>query len=60
MSEPNYCKSCGVTIPDKQEFCSMCYGDPNYGTDGYYNDWLSEQERQAQENKMWEEHDKSL
>jgi len=21
----------------------MCYGDPNWGTDGYYRDWLEHQ-----------------
>jgi hypothetical protein len=22
----------------------MCYGDPEYGRDGYYREWLQEQE----------------
>lgn len=43
------CKSCGIYIPDGQDFCSMCYGDPYYGRDGYYLQYIEEQERQAQE-----------
>jgi hypothetical protein len=27
----------------------MCYGDPEYGRDGYYRQWLEEQERQHME-----------
>ncbi|HOT88652.1 MAG TPA: hypothetical protein PLC59_02655 [Bacteroidales bacterium] len=31
-----YCTSCGLPIPDGQgRSCSMCYGDPWYGKDGY-------------------------
>ena len=33
------CRCCGIQIPDGQEICSMCYGDINYGTDGYYREW---------------------
>jgi len=36
-----YCKSCGVTIPEGQDYCSMCYGDPGYGNDGYYETYLT-------------------
>lgn len=44
------CSSCGSEIPDDQgSSCSMCYGDPDYGSDGYYRAYLEEQERQAQE-----------
>jgi primosomal protein N' len=33
----NYCSSCGSPIPEGQgRSCSMCYGDVNYGRDGYY------------------------
>lgn len=42
----NFCRSCGVSIPPDQDFCSMCYGDIAYGTDGYYREML---ERQAEE-----------
>jgi len=40
----NFCKSCGVSIPNGQRFCSMCYGEPGYGRDGYYEDYLCEQD----------------
>jgi hypothetical protein len=36
----------------------MCYGDPDYGRDGYYQEYLEEQSRQAheqQEQQQWEE-----
>lgn len=28
--------------------CSMCYGDPHHGTDGYYQALLDEHARQAE------------
>lgn len=35
------CSSCGRPIPEGQGYsCSMCCGDPDYGSDGYYRDWL--------------------
>lgn len=41
---PN-CSSCGLTIPEGQgKSCSMCYGDIEYGRDGYA---AAEWERQA-------------
>jgi len=44
------CSSCGISIPDGQSVCSMCYGDPAYGRDGHYEDWLREQwKEEAQE-----------
>jgi hypothetical protein len=45
------CVMCGSPIPDNQgsNTCSMCYGDPGHGKDGYYQEWLDEQERQATE-----------
>jgi hypothetical protein len=40
-----YCSSCGSFIPEGQgSCCSMCYGDINYGNDGYYEEWAREQE----------------
>ena len=30
------CSMCGICIPDGQGVCSMCYGDPFFGNDGYY------------------------
>lgn len=41
-----HCTMCGSRVPDGQHVCSMCYGDPYYGNDGYYLAWL---EQQAQE-----------
>lgn len=39
-----YCSSCGSPIPDGQgKSCSMCYGDVDYGRDGYYKNWMEEQ-----------------
>ena len=45
------CVMCGSYIPDNQgsRICSMCYGDPYHGKDGYYMDWL---ERQQQEEEQ--------
>lgn len=39
------CTSCGSWIPDDQgsRLCSMCYGDPGHGKDGYYQRWIEEQ-----------------
>jgi len=39
------CVMCGSSIPDGQNCCSMCYGDPEYGRDGYYRQWLEEQDQ---------------
>jgi hypothetical protein len=39
-----YCTSCGLPIPNGQgRSCSMCYGDIDYGRDGYYRQWAEEQ-----------------
>lgn len=39
----SYCSSCGSPIPEGQgSSCSMCYGDINYGNDGYYQKWAEE------------------
>ena len=44
-----YCSSCGRPIPDGQgKSCSMCYGDVDYGRDGYYRQWLEEQEQRRE------------
>lgn len=29
--------------------CSMCYGDPGHGKDGYYQRWLDESAQQEPE-----------
>lgn len=51
-----YCTSCGSPIPEGQgNSCSMCYGDMEYGKDGYYKNWaeqvLLEQENSTKDNK---------
>ena len=42
----NYCVSCGTPVPEGQRNCSMCYGDPAHGRDGYCDEFIRrEQER---------------
>jgi hypothetical protein len=49
----NSCVQCGISIPDGQSSCSMCYGDIGHGSDGYYEDWARrEQERQQEEERQ--------
>lgn len=43
-----YCVDCGMYI-ESGNTCSMCYGDPYHGTDGYCLEWLYEQDRQREE-----------
>ena len=54
MWNMNSCSQCGIELPKGQNICSMCYGDPYYGTDGYYINFLYEEVKQAQEEKEWE------
>ena len=37
-------------MPENQgsRVCSMCYGDPGHGKDGYYQRWIEDQ-REAEE-----------
>lgn len=50
-----YCSSCGSWIPDGQgKSCSMCYGDPDHGRDGYYQKWLDDQ-AEADAQRQYEE-----
>ena len=51
----NQCKSCGISIPDGQRICSMCYGDPWYGRDGHALRELEREEMRRQENEQPEE-----
>ncbi len=62
----NACTMCGSVVPDGQEVCSMCYGDPSYGSDGYYQNYLDGQEKKARrkeqeieraEDDYWSERD---
>ncbi len=38
------CAQCGSFIPDNQgsRTCSMCYGNPDRGKDGYYQEWIDD------------------
>lgn len=45
------CSCCGNSIPEGQGVCSMCYGDPSFGQDGYYQRML-EMEEQMRENEL--------
>ena len=55
------CKSCGSSVPEGQNFCSMCYGDPSYGRDGYYEEYIrrmqkdDETEHEQQEKEVRDE-----
>ena len=42
----SYCVQCGSPIPDGQRTCSMCYGDIDHGSDGYYREWAEQRERE--------------
>ena len=57
---PN-CTSCGLPVPDGQgACCSMCYGDPWYGNDGYYMEQLIEHQRQDAVRLQEEQRQESL
>lgn len=43
------CSMCGSPIPDGQRVCSMCYGDIDYGNDGYYREWAEAFDNRQQE-----------
>jgi len=48
-----YCSSCGSEIPEGQgSSCSMCYGDMDYGRDGYYRQWYEEREQEEERNQQ--------
>lgn len=52
---PN-CTSCGIDIPTGQgKSCSMCYGDINHGSDGYYQAWAREQMKREEERDLEEQ-----
>ena len=50
----SYCSSCGSKIPDGQRVCSMCYGDIDYGSDGYYRQWAEEEMRREEDQREGE------
>jgi hypothetical protein len=43
------CVCCGIEIPDGQRTCSMCYGDVDHGTDGYYRRYLEQCAQEARD-----------
>ena len=49
------CTCCGVSVPEGQRICSMCYGDIDHGKDGYYRAW-AEARRREREAERDEEH----
>lgn len=52
------CTSCGSYIPEGQgKSCSMCYGDIDHGTDGYYRAEMEREEERRQEQREAEERD---
>lgn len=51
-----HCVDCGSDIPEGQHTCSMCYGDPYYGSDGYYLDYLREIEQRRYEEDRYNEY----
>lgn len=51
----NNCQSCGIAIPSGQSTCSMCYGDIDHGTDGYYRDYMERQQQDYEEQQQPEE-----
>ena len=54
-----YCTSCGIYIPEGQgKSCSVCYGDPYYGKDGYYLNILEreqEDEDEDEDEREWKQ-----
>ncbi len=52
-----YCTSCGLPIPNGQgNSCSMCYGDIDYGHDGYAREeWERSQREYEQQQAPYEQ-----
>lgn len=48
------CVSCGEPVPEGQKTCSMCYGDPDHGRDGYYRRWQEQRQLEREpEQEDW-------
>jgi hypothetical protein len=45
----NNCVMCGSPIPEGQRACSMCYGDIDHGSDGYYRRWAEQEDDRHRE-----------
>lgn len=54
------CVMCGEWLPENQgsKTCSMCYGDPAHGKDGYYQSYLDRQEQEYREKQEREYRDR--
>ena len=50
-----FCRSCGIRIPERQEWCSACYGDPFYGTDGILLDMMEQDARYQEMERLYQE-----
>ena len=48
----NHCTQCGSPVPEDQHVCSMCYGDIDYGHDGYYRQWAERQRRKVDDDRQ--------
>ena len=50
------CVNCGAPLPDshRHRTCSMCYGDPDWGTDGYLRRAMEEENMSQAEEEEWE------
>ena len=46
-----HCVCCGVPLPESHRYrtCSVCYGDPDWGTDGYLREMMETDQRLAAE-----------
>lgn len=51
------CVQCGSPVPAGQRTCSMCYGDPDHGRDGYYRKFLEDQEEDYRRRQAEREHE---
>ena len=50
------CTSCGSWIPEGQgKSCSMCYGDIDYGKDGYYRREMEREQERHEEQRRQEQ-----
>ncbi len=43
-----------MPVPDGQRVCSMCYGDIDYGRDGYYRQWAEKEEKRMDEKRKFD------
>lgn len=50
----NYCASCGAAGCSTR-VCSMCYGDPDYGTDGHYRREIERHQQELEYERQREE-----